>query len=262
MGTSLTWLVARRESSFEDVMNRRGGRAASLQGAWMVFEFPLRPLKDDARLVEDASAATGEPSLGIRVQDGDFAIVMLGVPGSEVSYVVLQPELAAEDEEGVWALARAPHGAGWNERAQAALLGWAEAAGLMASPKALSEVLASRSVDVVVDAEELLVALGLPRLPHESPVYQGALTVQDHGKAVLSNGRLVDMAKVPYVWGHTADGFSIWPRSGGAPVAPVARFRKGEGDAYHKTQAAWEELLIHPQEPMKRRLRRRRWLQG
>jgi hypothetical protein len=82
----------------------------------MVLEFPLRPPGDNARLVEDASAATGQPSLGIRVQDGDFAIVMLAVPGSEVSYVVLQPELAAEDEEGIWALERAPHGDGWNER--------------------------------------------------------------------------------------------------------------------------------------------------
>jgi hypothetical protein len=106
--------------------------------------------------------------------------------------------------------------------------------------RALSDVLASRSVDVVEDAEELLVALGLPRPPQESPVYQGALTVQDHGKAVLSNGRLVDMAKVPYVWGHTADGFSIWPRSGGAPVA---HFREGGGDAYHKMRVAWQELL-------------------
>ncbi len=213
MGTSLTWLVARRESSFEDVMNRRGGRAVSLQDAWMVFEFPLRSPGDDARLVEDASAANGEPSLGIRVQDGDFAIVMLAVPGSEVSYVLLQPEAATEDDEGLWALARAPH-------------------------------------------------VGLQRLPQESPVYQGALTIQDHGKAQLSNGRLVDMAKVPYVWGHTAEGFSIWPRSGGAPVAPVAHFRKGEGDAYHAMRAAWEELLVHPQEPMKRRLRLRRRLQG
>jgi len=262
MGTSLTWLVARRESSFEDVMSRRGGRAVSLQGAWMVFEFPLRPPGDEARLVGEASAATGEPSLGIRVQDGDFAIVMLAVPGSEVSYVLLQPEAAAEDEEGAWALARAPHGHGWNEPAEAALLGWAEAAGLTASRQAVSDVLASRSADVVVDAEELLVALGLQRLPQESPVYQGALTIQDHGKAQLSNGRLVDMAKVPYVWGHTAEGFSIWPRSGGAPVAPVAHFRKGEGDAYHAMRAAWEELLVHPQEPMKRRLRLRRRLQG
>src|SRR6266540_7178445 len=139
MGTSLTWLVARRESSFEDVMSRRGGRAVSLQGAWMVFEFPLRPPGDEARLVGEASAATGEPSLGIRVQDGDFAIVMLAVPGSEVSYVLLQPEAAAEDEEGAWALARAPHGHGWNEPAEAALLGWAEAAGLTASRKALSD---------------------------------------------------------------------------------------------------------------------------
>jgi hypothetical protein len=243
MGTSLTWLVARRESSFEDVMNRRGGRAVSLQDAWMVFEFPLRPPGDEARLVGEASTATGQPSLGIRVQDGDFAIVMLAVPGSEVSYVVLQPELAEEDEDGAWALARAPHGHGWNERAEAALRGWAEAAGLTATPSAVSDVLASQSIDVVEDAEELLVALGLPRLPQESPVYQGALTVQDHGKAVLSNGRLVDMAKVPYVWGHTAGGFSIWPRSGGAPVAPVAHFRKGQGDTYHKMRVAWEELL-------------------
>lgn len=227
----------------------------------MVFELPLRSPGDEARLVEEASSATGEPSLGIRVQDGDFAIVLLAVPGSEVSYVVLQPEVAADYSEGIWALARAPHGAGWNERAEAALLVWAEAAGLSASRKALSHVLASRSADVVEDAEELLVALGLPRLPQESPVYQGALTVQDHGKAALSNGRLVDMAKVPYVWGHTADGFSIWPRSGGAPVAPVAHFRKGEGDAYHAMRAAWEELLFHPQERMKTRVRLRRWLQ-
>jgi hypothetical protein len=259
MGTSLTWLIARRESSFEDVMNRRGGRAVSLQDAWMVFEFPLRPPNDDARLVEEASAATGQPSLGIGVQDGDFAIVILAVPGGEVSYVVLQPEAAADHSEGIWALARAPHGPGWNERAEAALLGWAEAAGLTASRKALSDVIASRSADVVVDAEELLVALGLPRLPQGSPVYQGALTVQDHGKAVLSNGRLVDMTKVPYVWGHTADGFSIWLRGGGAPIA---HFRKSEGDAYHAMRVAWEELLVHPQEPMKRRLRLRRWLQG
>ncbi len=243
MGTSLTWLVASRESSFEDVMNRRGGRAVSLQDAWMVFEFPLRPPGDNARLVEEASAATGQPSLGVRVQDGDFAIVMLAVPGGEVSYVVLQPEVAADYSEGIWALARAPHGPGWNERGEAALRGWAEAAGLTATPNAVSDVLASQSADVVEDAEELLVALGLPRLPQESPVYQGALTVQDHGKAVLSKGRLVDMAKVPYVWGFTADGFGIWSRSEGAPVAPVARFREGEGDAYHKTQAAWEELL-------------------
>lgn len=246
MGTTLQMIVL-GPSTTQPELSSAVSRRLSVPDWWAAEFSSIVALEALEGLGGEISAAL-QKALAISIEDSDYAYLAGFERGRIVWALVLNEASAADYEEGVTALERCQRIARtepWQPVAAEAFARWSETG--LPQRSGRSDVLAllkRRGTEMAEDlVDEVLDLVGLTLdddRPRESFSFGGAVFVADSGMTVLGDTKL-DLATTRYVWGWGEEFYGIWDRE--RPVAPIARFKKSEGDR-QKSIEQWSSLVV------------------